>query len=72
MHGVDKAHFLENTSAIEGAEGLWCGQCVSLVSPFPLQSVSKSEDFATGKRHCGSFQRKKKKKTGGQSFEEQN
>lgn len=70
MHGVDKAHFLENTSAIEGAEGLWCGQCVSLVSPFPLQSVSKSEDFATGKRHCGSFQRKKN--TGGQSFEEQN
>lgn len=34
MHGVDKAHFLENASAIEGAE-------VSLVSPFPLQSVSQ-------------------------------
>lgn len=65
MCGVDKAHFLENVSATEGAEE----QCPVLGFTFSLQSASKSEDFATGKRHCGSFQREK---TGGQSFEEQN
>lgn len=35
MCGVDKAHFLENTSATEGAEELWCGQCRVLGFTFP-------------------------------------
>lgn len=55
MCGVDKAHFLENVSAPEGAEVLRCGQCGVLGFTFSLQSVS------TGKRRCGSFQRGKKK-----------
>lgn len=61
MCGVDKAHFLENVSATEGAEELRCEQCPVLGFTFPLQSASKSEDSATGKRRCGSFQRKNRR-----------
>lgn len=61
MCGVDKAHLLENTSAIEGTEELCMNSVAVLGFTFSLHSVSKSEDFAAGKRYCGSFQWKKKK-----------
>lgn len=68
MHGVDKAHFLENTSAIEGAEGVgsvcpWFHLSPSSLSP-SQRTLPQARDIVVPFNE--------KKKTGGQSFEEQN
>lgn len=68
MHGVDKAHFLEN-SAVDGAEELRCGQGRVLGFTFPppvclpnQRTLPQARDIVVPFSE----------KTGGQSFEEQN